>query len=292
MSRGDATEHKLSTSAVAKAMQLSLQQLFTTLRDYGWIRKADDGWVLTTKGEFEGGEYIHSKRYGRYIVWPDRVLEHPLLRGLEDNRLWGSAQIARQYGINAREVLRLFGELGLLTRSYNGWALTRQGEQLGGVVVEHDGIPDIQWPAAGLESPFVKAQLEYGHQQYLQADESDQPSLLQGAEKWTGLDGHRLDSRGEWMICNWLYLAGVAHGCRRALPHDAPGCADFWLPGGHVHIEFNGDERDAGSLATVLGRLEHYREHQLAHIEVLPAHLNHLDEYLNRELQRLGVSLF
>ena len=69
----DSEQHKLSTSALAKLLDIPLQQLFGTLRDCGWIRKVDDGWVLTAKGEFEGGEYIHSRRYGRYIVWPDAI---------------------------------------------------------------------------------------------------------------------------------------------------------------------------------------------------------------------------
>jgi hypothetical protein len=91
----DSVQQKLSTSALAKTLDIPLQQLFGTLRDCGWIRKVEDGWVLTAKGEFEGGEYIHSKRYGRYIVWPETLLEHQLLRGIESNRLLNSAQIAR-----------------------------------------------------------------------------------------------------------------------------------------------------------------------------------------------------
>lgn len=292
MGGGDQGEHRLSTSALAKALHLPLQQLFITLRDYGWIRKGDDGWLLTAKGEFEGGEYIHSKRYGRYIVWPAAVAEHPLLRGLEENRHWNSLQLARRHGIGVREVMRLLGELGLISRSFNGWALTAAGEKEGGVQVEHDGVVDIQWPTAALESEAVQRQLSAGRSLYVaEEDEHSQGDLLAQADGWCGLDGHRCDTRGEWAICNWLYLAGVVHACRRALPVGAPGTADFYLPRTHLFIEFVGDEREPGSLSALLTRLEIYREQQLAHVEVRAEHLPHLDEYLTRELTRLGVEL-
>lgn len=304
-------EHRLSTSAVAKALHLPLQQLFATLRDYGWIRKVEDGWLLTAKGEFEGGEYVHSRRYGRYIVWPATVVDHPLLRGLEENRHWNSLQLARQYGIGVREVMRLLGEAGLLQRDFNGWRLTAAGERLGGVAVEQDGDADILWPAAAFESPLFSDQLARGRDLYLQgrlqAPEAQQPDghsepptddapqqgelLPLPGDSWQGLDGHACGSHGEWAICNWLYLAGVAHACRRALPADAPGSADFYLPRHHLFIEFSGDEREPGLLRAVLTRLDIYRERHLPHLEVRPEHLPQLDEFLTRELTRLGVEL-
>lgn len=306
----DNGDHRLSTSAVAKALHLPLQQLFITLRDYGWIRKAEDGWLLTAKGEFEGGEYVHSRRYGRYIVWPATIVDHQLLRGLEENRHWSGLQLARQYGIGVREVMRLLGEAGLLQRGFNGWRLTAAGERLGGVAVEHDGVTDILWPAAALESPLFAEQLGRGRQFYLEgrqlcladhrdemASADDEQAPRQGellappADGWQGLDGHACGSCGEWAICNWLYLAGVAHACRRALPADAPGSADFYLPRYHLFIEFSGDEREPGLLRTLLTRLDIYRERHLPHLEVRPEHLPHLDDFLTRELTRLGVEL-
>ena len=47
-------ESRLSTSALAKRLDIPGQQLFATLKDYGWIQRAGDNWVLTPKGEFEG----------------------------------------------------------------------------------------------------------------------------------------------------------------------------------------------------------------------------------------------
>lgn len=285
------TDHKLSTSALAKALQLPLQQLFATLRDYGWIRKVDEGWALTAKGEFEGGEYVHSRRYGRYIVWPGGVADHPLLRGLEDNRLLGAVQIGRKYGLGGREVMRLLGDLGLLRRRFSGWRLTERGEALGGVQVDHEGVRDIVWPPAVLEVAAVQQQLAYGRDLYAGASEP-QTSLLDASASWQGLDGHCLDSRAGWMVCNWLYLAGVPHACQRALPIPGLGQADFWLPGQHIWIELSGRERDGSALAETLRRLAFYREQQWHLVEVRREELAHLDEYLTRELSALDVPVW
>lgn len=290
-----ADQHKLSTSALAKLLDIPLQQLFSTLRDCGWIRKVEDGWVLTAKGEFEGGEYVHSRRYGRYIVWPDAIVNHQLLRGIESNRQLNAAQLARKFQITAREARRVLGELGLLRRDFSGWSLTRAGEQLGGVVVESDvGEADISWPESLLENPLVAAQFEYMQRLYVEA-ESTEADLLDAVTDWRALDGHSFHSRSEWLVCHWLYLAGIAHACHRRLPlvqDSAQHYADFWLPQAQVYIEVSGDEHDAAAITAGLQRLDIYRKQQWHYVEVRAEHLAHLDEYLTRSLREFGVDVF
>lgn len=284
--------HKQSTSALAKTLNIPLQQLFVTLRDCGWIRKVEDGWLLTAKGEFEGGEYVHSKRFGRYIVWPDTLVEHPLLRGIESNRLVNAAAIARKYHLNAREARRLLGELGLLQRTFNGWQLTRDGEQIGGIQIDSDnGDGEIHWPEALLENEMIVAQFEAAQRLQEQGEEPAE-DLLSAISEWRSLDGHGFRSRGEAMVCNWLYLAGIVHACHRSLPLPQHHSADFWLPEAQVYIEYAGDEHDAGEISASLERIDLYKKHQWRHIEVRPEHLAHLDDYLTRKLQELGVRVF
>ena len=50
-----AESERLSTTALARKLAIPAQQLFATLKDYGWIERQHDSWVLTPKGEFEGG---------------------------------------------------------------------------------------------------------------------------------------------------------------------------------------------------------------------------------------------
>lgn len=287
--------HKLSTSALAKQLDIPLQQLFVTLRDYGWIRKLEDGWELTSKGEFEGGEYVHSKRYGRYIVWPETLPEHPLLAAMERNRFINAAQIARKFSLHAREVRRLLGEIGLLRRGINGWELTERGEQLGGLMLEtenHDG--DISWPESILENASVAAQLEYGQNLYRVAADSEN-DLLAAVNDFRSLDGRHFRSRGEWQICNWLYLAGIVHASHRQLPisdEHGPLYADFWLPEAGLYLEYNGDDRDAAALSASLQRVELYRQQHWPFIEVQADQLAELDDVLTRQLRRRGVRVW
>ena len=288
---------KLSTSALAKALDIPLQQLFGTLRDCGWIRKVEDGWALTAKGEFEGGEYIHSKRYGRYIVWPEALLEHQLLRGIESNRLLNSAQLARKYQISAREVRRLLGDIGLLQRTFNGWELTREGERLGGVTIDHDN-DDITWPESLLENDIVTAQFEYLQRvhQASETPEADHPEadlfsadLFKGQSEYDARDGHRFHSRNHLVVCDWLYFSGIAHACHYRLPLAKEQRADFWLPAAHVYIEVGGDEKDAADIASAMERVELYRKNNWKFVEVRAEHFEHLDDYLTRTLREFGV---
>ncbi|HEY3697841.1 MAG TPA: hypothetical protein VGK97_00815 [Spongiibacteraceae bacterium] len=282
---------KLSTSALAKTLDIPLQQLFGTLRDCGWIRKVDDGWVLTAKGEFEGGEYVHSKRYGRYIVWPEALLEHQLLRGIESNRLLNSAQLARKYQISVREVRRLFGDLGLLQRTFNGWELTRDGERLGGISIDSDsGDSDITWPESLLENDTVTAQLDYLQRLYHDADQREN-DLLAAITDLEARDGHRFRSRNELLVCHWLYLAGIAHAYRHRLPLPQPHHADFWLPAAQVYLEVGGDEKDAAAIAATMERIEIYRKQQWHFIEVRAENFEHLDDYLTRALREFGAAI-
>jgi hypothetical protein len=289
-------QQKLSTSALAKLLDIPLQQLFSTLRDCGWIRKVEDGWVLTAKGEFEGGEYVHSRRYGRYIVWPDGIADHQLLRGIESNRLINAAKLARKYQISAREARRVLGEIGMLRRDFSGWSLTRAGEQLGGVVIESDvGDADISWPESLLENAVIAAQFEYVQRLYTEVDSLD-GDLLTPVTDLRALDGHIFRSRSEWLVCHWLYFAGIAHACQRRLPllhdHTQEYYADFWLPQAQVYIEVSGDEKEPAAIAANLERIELYRKHQWNFVEVRNEHLAHLDEYLTRALRELSVGVF
>ncbi len=299
----DSERQKLSTSALAKALDVPVQQLFGTLRDCGWIRKVEDGWVLTAKGEFEGGEYVHSKRYGRYIVWPEALLEHQLLRAIESNRLLNSVQLARKFQISAREVRRLLGDIGLLQRTFNGWELTRDGERLGGVVID-SGSPDnpggdITWPESLLDNDIVKAQFDYVQRAHHTPDESEADSLsgdlFSGISEFTARDGHRFHSRNQLLVCDWLYFAGIAHACHYRLPLAQANFqeqrADFWLPAAHVYIDVGGDERDAAAIASAMERVELYRKHQWQFVEVRAEHIEHLDDYLTRALREFSAHI-
>jgi hypothetical protein len=290
----DNSPQKLSTSTLAKRLEIPSQQLFVTLKDYGWIRKLEEGWALTSKGEFEGGEYVHSKRYGRYIVWPEELAEHPLFQALEDNRHLSATALGKKVGINARETNRVLAELGWIKHGYQGWELTALGERQGGIQLENDnsGTFYVVWPEALQHDTLLNKQLQLTAEIFLQ-----QPPIEQAIkadlfsaepEHWAGLDGHVHSSKAQLQICHWLYMAGIAHACPRQLPVNPELYADFYLPAHQIYIECWNDE--AGKpLSLRMQRKEIYQQYKLAVIDLEKDDLNHLDEVLTRQFRKHGI---
>lgn len=288
----DDTPTKLSTSALAKQLDIPVQQLFSTLKDYRWIRKIDDGWALSSKGEFEGGEYVHSKRYGRYIVWPPDLADHPLLQAVEDNRHLSATVLGKSYGLTAREVNRLLAELGWLKHGVQGWELTSWGEQNGGIQLENEASASfyVVWPQAVTNAPALSARLKqaasiFGDEQTIATD------LFADQTDWQGDDGHSHKHKLHLQVCQWLYLAGLAHACHKRLPVDEVLFADFYLPAAHIYIECWVDENST-ALAQRMKRKAFYESTGFTVIDLEGSDGQQLDEVLTRQLRKHGVRIY
>jgi hypothetical protein len=283
----DNTLHKLSTSALAKELDISSQQLFGALKDFGWIRKVEDGWALTGKGEFEGGEYVHSKRYGRYVVWPPELTGHPLLQALEDQSTVSASTLGKAYQLGPREINRLLAELGWIKHSLQGWQLTAQGELQGGIQLEneHSGTFYVVWPEILQQNPVFKRQVQgavISHQTAIGDDD------LFAKQTYQSIDGHIHNSTHHLEVCQWLYAAGLAHACQRRLPVEAEHCADFYLPKHHIYIEC-WDE--TGDLADRMARKNLYQTLDAKVIDIQQDNWQNLDEFLTRQLRKCGVRI-
>lgn len=295
---GDTGEDAVSTSALARQLHLPVQQLFATLRDYGWIERLHDGWQLTPKGEFEGGRYRHSKRFGRYIVWPATLEQHPLLQAIESNKRISADSLRRYYPqLHARQINRALAELGLQEHTLLGWELTELGRRFGGQQEESDnsGALYATWPHEIIDHPVVHRELgrHSGHGAPLQDDLvepdlfSDQHEVqLKGLQ---GVDGHVLSTALQRQVCNWLYLAQLAHAHRRSLPCEEALVADFYLPAGGIYIDCWEEAVPPGELAARLRKREQYENLGLRAIEINARDASRLDEVLGRALLRFGL---
>ena len=277
---------KLSTSALARQLELPLQSLFSCLLEHGWIKKLEDGWALTAKGEFEGGEYRHSRRFGRYIVWPLKIADHAILKAMDDTRMLSAAELAAPWQLSPATMHRALAELVWLKRSFHGWELTALGQQQGGVQLEskQSGMLYVRWPEAVNESAALQRLLET-------CRDIEQPGDGDLFSKQSGrsLDGHQFDSQGCLQICHWLYLAGVLHACQRALPVKQHLYADFYLPRQGVYLEYWDKDENSRALSARMERMSLYKELSLPLIELHPDDLPHLDEIMPRQLRRYGV---
>ncbi|WP_296058548.1 hypothetical protein [uncultured Amphritea sp.] len=272
---------KLSTSALAKALGKNSRQMFTELEALGWIRREQEQWHLTAKGEFEQGSYRDSERYGRYIVWPESVKAHRALVNPED-RFTGVKGLGLKTGISALRLNQLLAELGWVKPRLKGWQLTAAGQAQGGIQKEdiQTAIPYVLWPKTLPDNIIFKRSLRAF------------VAPLAEVEHCSGcraMDGHLLRSEAEVKIDNWLYLAGISHACDKRLPVDALARADFYLPEVRLFIEFWGSENDPSYLADKMHKKALYEAHDLAVLELQEGDLNELDEVLPRQLRRFGL---
>ncbi len=289
---------KLSTTALARKLQLPAQQLFATFKDYGWIARVGESWTLTNKGEFEGGSYQTSSRFGRYIVWPMTLEKHPLLATIESNQRITAAAMCRYYPrLHPRQINRALAEIGLQHHSILGWELSDFGRSLGGKQEESDnsGAFYVTWPHEIIDHPVIHRELTRQSDQMQPATDNGpgEQDLFQSAESKSpvlcGIDGHVLQSTLQLQVCNWLYLAQLPHAYQRALPVEEPIAADFYLVGGSVYIDCIDDEPTASSLAIKLRKRVLYRELGLRSIEIEAADTERLDEVLGRGLLAWGI---
>ena len=291
-------EGKLSTTALAKKLDIPVQQLFATLRDYGWIKRSGDSWVLLPKGEFEGGSYQHSRRYGRYIVWPQTLDHHPLLAAIESNQRITAASMRRYYPrLHARQINRALAEIGLQHHSILGWELTELGRSLGGQQEESEasGAFYVTWPHEVIDNPVIHRELTRQSDQIPTAEPADpsaEPDLFANpGEKIScdGIDGHRLETPLQMRVCNWLYLAQLAHACKRALPTEEVVLADFYVPAGNVYIDCWESDISASEMSDRLRKRELYKSLGLHSLEVNAVDVERLDEVLGRGLLSFGI---
>ena len=292
-------DNRLSTTALAKKLNIPAQQLFATFKDYGWIQRTGDTWALTPKGEFEGGSYQQSRRFGRYIVWPERLDQHPLLAAIESNQRITAASMCRYYPrLQARQINRALAELGLQQHSLLGWELTPLGRTLGGQQEEsaNSGAFYVTWPHEIIDHPVIHRELTRQSDQ-LQPPQPESPgtepdlfaAAADSAAICVGIDGHALQSPLETLVCDWLYLAQLAHAYRRALPIEEDVYADFYVPEGSVYRDCWEEDIPAQDLSGKLHRRELYRDLQLRHLEINARDVDQLDEVLGRGLRAFGL---
>ncbi|WP_432473212.1 hypothetical protein [Amphritea sp. HPY] len=271
----------LSTSALAKKLGKTSKQMFAELEALGWIRRIEERWELTAKGEFEQGRYRSSEKYGTYIIWPESVMKHRSLLNADD-RFTSAKGLALKTQLTAMKINRLLADLGWIRRHMKGWQVTSAGSEVDGRQREDErtGIPYVIWPKELVEQRVFKRALR------------QLTSRIGAVETQVGcvaIDGHLLRSEAEVMIDNWLYLADINHACRKQLPVDEDLQADFFIPQGNLYIEFWGTDSAPGYLADKLRKKELFQQYNLNVLELQEEDLKQLDQLLPKQLLRYGI---
>ena len=279
----------VSTTALAKHFDLPAKTLFTFLTERSWIDRVDNHWRLTGKGEFEGGEYIQSKKYGEYIGWPKDIIDHSIFQELLDIPMTVNS-LGGRYNIGPHRFNALLAELGWQRRFHKGWTITTSGKTQGGIEKEDSdsGVPYTVWSRNILNnSHFQQLLLQISPDAVLEdaASTKKEPAKKDAPQKSLDLvqatalpllarDGHPVKSKELHAVCNWLYLMDVVHACDWSLAETDLGCCDFYLPAAHLHLEC------------------WLEKEQLAYIDLNSEQLNTLDSVLPKMLLKYGITVY
>lgn len=299
---------KISTSALAKQCGLTGKDMFQSLVEKGFIERKDQDWTLTNLGQDQGGEFVESAKFGKYIVWPETLFRDDVSSTSQNHEVFNNSLTARLIGnhfeLSANKINFILSELGWLQKGIKGWVITEQGKKLGGQQAEDrkSGIPYVRWPTNILERKALKESIEQvkGTSSEVEpepdAEQSPQKADLGFREKFAAkhrsADGHFVRSKAEMLIDNWLYMAEIVHAYERKLPIEEDVYCDFYIPTGKVYIEYWGFENDAKYLARKKKKLEIYNKYGFNLIELNDEDVQNLDDVLPRLLLKFGVQAY
>src|SRR5689334_9674382 len=91
----------LSTSSLAKEMDVPASELFAKLKALGLIDRHGDKWTLTDLGRSKGGQTRTNPKFGEFIVWPEDIdFEANGGRGKHMN----ATAIGKQFGVSPQRM--------------------------------------------------------------------------------------------------------------------------------------------------------------------------------------------
>lgn len=293
----------ISTSALAKAFKIPKNELDKHLSDLNYAVKVEGTLQLTEQGIAVGGEYLESKRFGRYIGWPSD-LQLPNISIGEKTTLKAS-DLAKHFDLSARRINLVLSELGWIEKYLKGWKVTSSGATVGGTQQENfqSGVPFVEWDKRILVNKTLVASISE-----LKGDASSGPEDQKGSAsentkasenfrtkfeaKFRSTDGHFVRSKAEMLIDNWLYMAEVVHAYERKLPIEEDVYCDFYIPTGKIYIEYWGYDNDSKYLARKEKKQALYKKYGFKLIELDDSDVENLDDVLPRLLLKNGVQTY
>ena len=290
---------KISASKLSKTLNIPLKQLQDKLKALDLIFHKDNSWHLTSLGKEYGGENIFNKKYGDFIVWPPNF--NPFdLKTNDRTKLINSTRIGEYFNVSPQRVNRVLAELGWSEKGIKGWSVTKVGRSIGGVEFEHQsGTTYVLWKEEVLNNRTLLE--SFGNEESsLENNIKDGEEIINNKnirDKWPTpyrtKDGHRVRSRGEQMIDDYLYECGIVHAYEREVKNiEEKMLCDFFIPskngGEAVYIEYWGKEDEEYDLRKE-EKKEIYFKNNLNLIELENEHIYSLDDHLPRMLLKFKI---
>ena len=287
----------LSSTNLAKEMNISTKEMFERLLRSNWIDRVNDEWILTEKGREKGGQ-VRKMGNREWIAWPESVKDDQELQEINSNdKLLSTTVLAKKFGVSRFRMNPILSELGWVDKDRKGWISTKLGKSLGGVQFENNktGIPYVRWPESILENKRLLETIN-------EVKEGSSDTTIQSndekgfREKFVAqhrtTDGHYVRSRAEMLIDNWLYMSEIAHAYERRLPIEEEVYCDFYLPVGKVYIEYWGFENDPKYIERKKIKQEIYKKYEFNLIELNDPDIQNLDDVLPKKLLQFGIQSY
>ncbi len=288
---------KISATALAKANELQKVEVDNLLKDKGYISQDDEGWQLTSAGKQAGGEVKESDKFGKYIIWPEDILQEEAIGKVITARI-----IAQHFGISSLKINPILSELGWIDKGLKGWVITEQGKKQNGIQKEdkRSGVPYVAWTESILTNKSLLNsinELQGGAEEETASNtETNKTTTDEFRQKFKAVhrctDGHYVRSKAEMLIDNWLYMAEVIHAYERKLPIEEDVYCDFYLPTGKVYIEYWGYEEAEKYLKRKHEKQAIYSKYNFNLIELTEKEVQNLDDILPRELLKHGIKTY
>lgn len=285
---------KLSTSALAKLREQDAKQLFSELKTAGYIVRSENKWILTEIGERFGGEYVNHPKFGTFIVWPENLL---IDLAATAGKTLTATQLGESFNLSAKKINLLLSELGWIHRDDQSWLITESGLRAGGEQREDKTSQNqfVVWHDTLTKNKRLRQSVvEFlGQDAETHSTDVSISSFRQKFEaKHRTLDGHYVRSKGELIIDNWLYMAGVVHAYERQLPIEEDVISDFYLPSGKVYLQYWGSDNGATDEKVKQAKLAVYKKHGFPLIEIHPEDIAQLDSVLPALLRPFGIKAY
>lgn len=292
----------LSTTSLANELNMPANELFSKLKNYGWIDRNNEKWILMDAGRQRGGQIRSNPKFGDYIVWPENInFENS---NSTSQKLLNATFIGKHFNVSSQRLNLILSELGWIEKDIAGWQITKLGKSVGGKQFEHDSSGGfyVLWPAdillnKSLSGAFVSAktemQISLPPTVSISLSKPDTNNFREKFEaKHRTKDGHYVKSRAEVIIDDTLYEYEVVHSYEKRLPIDEEVYTDFYLPKAKVYIEFWGLENDPRYIERKKRKLEIYRKYDLKLIELTDEDILNLDDHLPKKLLKFGIKVY
>ena len=216
----------------------------------------------------------------------------------------GPYDIAKHFNIQATDLNKILNELGWVEKAGKGWKPTTLGVSMKASYkgMSSDDKSYVNWPKSILQNDILrKAVSDYSGDSSSSTDSNIQEFRQKYPARIRTTDGHMVRSRGELVIDNYLYYAGLAHGYERRLPVEEEIYCDFYLHKNKICIEYWGLETDSKNDSEYNKRYEErkkkkqeiYQKYKdrFTLIELDNNQVDNLDDCLPQELLKHGIKV-